>query len=180
MNSLERGRFLSPNALRWAWGQRIIRKFPAPAEGAEFSFTCLGSQLTRIISLTAQLTTAAEATSRVPQLAVKDGDENTLMLLPGSNEIAESLTRRVTFAVEAAQNAAAGASSLVVAIPELLLLPGYSIATITASIKTKDKWGPFNLWVEEFEESPDHPLAELLELADKFQDIGAVLHGSAG
>ncbi len=119
------------------------------------------------MSLTVLLKASAQAAKRVPALEVRDGDGGPLMVIAGSQELAEGVTRRVTFAPGVSTNSTVAAASDTVGIPELLLLPGYSIATLTAGVQTEDQYEKPVLWVEEFESAPDHPLADLVELVHK-------------
>ena len=155
------GILLTPNPVHRVWGQRRILKLPNPAEGKDFTITRSESMLWRVISLTATLVTGAEAGNRVPGLQVSDGDGNALMVVGGTQEQATGLTRRVTFAPEVSTDTTIAAGPNTINIPWLLLLPGYSISTLTNGLLAKDQWTGVTLWVEEFEQEQHHPLAAL-------------------
>lgn len=161
MKAEVQGTFLSPNSVHRVWGQRRIYKPANPAAGAEIQFTVSQSMLWRVISFTALLKASAQAAKRVPGLQVSDGDGNPLMVIGSNQEQAESTTRRVTFAPEVATDTIVAADPLTVGIPWLLLLPGYSVQTLTAGIQTEDQYEKPTLWIEEVEQVQFHPVAEL-------------------
>lgn len=174
------GTLLTPNPVHRVWGQRRIYKPVAPAAGKEVPFTLGQSMLWRVIAFTVSLKTSAQAAKRIPALQVSDGDENPLMVIGGQSEVAEGLTKRVTFAPEVAQNTSIAAGPVTIGIPWLLLLPGYSITTITAGIQTEDEYLKPTLWVEEFEQVQHHPLAELAAEVSMILTAKEALHYAAG
>jgi hypothetical protein len=143
---------------------RRLRKIPNPAAGGEVAFTALGSQLLRVVSLFVVLKASAQAGKRIPALEVKDGDGATVMIVTGSEEIAESTTRKLTFSPGIATNSPGATGPVSVGIPELLLEPGFSISTATTAVQTEDQYEGAVLWVEEFEADPTHPRAEMVRL----------------
>lgn len=164
MSALAQGQFLSPSRLDPAWGLRRLRHLPNPAAGGEVAFTALGSQLLRVVSLFVVLKTSAQVPKRIPALEVKDGDNGTVMVITGSEEIAAAATRKVTFAPGVATNSPGAAGPVSVGIPQLLLEPGWSISTLTTEVQTEDQYESAVLWVEEFEANPDHPVSDMARL----------------
>lgn len=161
MRDASQGTLLTPNPVHRVWGQRRIYKPAPPIAGVEVTFTTSQSMLWRLISFTVLLKSSAQAAKRVPALQVSDGDGNPLIVVGGQAEVAESLSRRVTFAPEVVQNTTIAAGPVTIGIPWLLLLPGYTVSTVTAGIQTEDEYLKPTLWVEEFEQVQTHPVAEL-------------------
>jgi hypothetical protein len=164
VSALAQGQFLSPSRLDPAWGLRRLRKVPNPAAGKEVAFTALGSQLLRVVSLFVVLKASAQAAKRIPALEVQDGDGATVMVITGSEELAEGTTRKITFAPGVATNSPGATGPVSVGIPQLLLEPGFSVSTLTAGVQTEDQYEGAVLWVEEFEAEPSHPRAEMVKL----------------
>lgn len=126
--------------------------------------------LWRIIAFTVSLKASAQAAKRLPALQVSDGDGNPLMVVGATEEVAESTERRLTFAPEIATDTSLAPGPVTVGIPWLLLLPGYSVQTLTNAIQTEDEYLKPTLWIEEFEQEQFHPVAELAaEVAEILQ-----------
>jgi hypothetical protein len=158
----DQGTLLTPNPLARAWGRRRIVQIAKPAAGKDFTFTTSESMLWGIVSLTTKLVTSAQVAKRVPALEIKDGDGNPLMVIAGSQELAESSTRRITFAQGVASNSTLAGAGDTIGLPRMLLLPGYSVATVTTGVQTEDQYESTFLWIEEFEQEQRHPLAEIV------------------
>jgi hypothetical protein len=159
--SAAQGQFLTFTPPTAAWGERRIYKPANPAAGKEFTFTTSQSMHWGLVSFTIRLKTSAQAAKRVPGLEVQDGDGNTLMVFPATQEVPEGVTKRVTFAPGPSADSTIAGAPAAVGIPRLLLLPGYTIATSTTALQTEDEYlGPV-LWVEEFEQVQFHPRQEM-------------------
>lgn len=118
--------------------------------------------VTRIISALSKFTTSAQAGTRVPGLQVLDGDGAQIMLLSSFQSHAAAGSRFVSYVHGAVSQFTGAAGFDLVEVPDLLLPAGYSIKSLTEGIQTEDQYGAIPLWIEEFEEEPDHPLAHLV------------------
>lgn len=155
------GTFQALAPVHRAWGLRRIISQPAPAAGKEWSFTTGGFGLTQILSATVQLVTSAQVPKRAPGISITDGDGKVLLVLTSAAEFAAALTRRISVVEGVAPNVLTASGPAVINIPPLLLERGYSINSVTEGLQTEDQYGELTLWVEEFEEDPVHPLAEI-------------------
>jgi len=120
-----------------------------PAANVEISETVPAGVRWRLVAFSASLTTDANVAARDVRLVIDDGT-TTLLQLPADQTQAASLTIRYT-AIAGAPIATPRNTGAVITLPrDLLLSPGYRIATLTASRQVGDNWTAPQYEVEEF------------------------------
>ncbi len=125
---------------------RIIETGADPAAGADWTFTVPAGAVWEIVAAYAVLVTDATVVSRAARLVVNDGVADFLSIAPADVQT-ESLTYRYAWlGVGAAYRAANGQ---VVALPRLVLEPGWTFGTSTEGIVAGDNWGVPRLYVLE-------------------------------
>jgi hypothetical protein len=117
--------------------------------------------LTVVMSAIVTFTASAQAATRRPGIATFDGDGNKLTKVQPNNAVTASKVSLVSavlgaFGIESENN-----GPLIMGLPAILLLPGYSIGSDTFNLQTEDQYGAVILQVEEFEQEPHHPIAAL-------------------
>lgn len=120
----------------WRRTRRVITG-AAPAAGADWIVTVPSGKLWRLVGLTASLVTAVAAANRSPRLVVTDGKTTTLILPPVAVQAA-SLTGAFTWAAHV--DSYATAPDQVIALPDLTLQAGWTIAVSTTAIQAADQW----------------------------------------
>lgn len=136
---------------------------PNPAAGADWRFTSDGQGNRRIIAYRAILTASAAVANRIPAFVLSDGQD----------DFATIPTTQAITAAQAAIFSAINGSGLVtqaggpILVPSptdgWLLLPGWSLRTVTAAIDVADQWSAIKLLVVEYpigpttRETPDVP-----------------------
>lgn len=145
----------------WRRSRQIIVG-AAPAAGADWSVTVPAGELWELRSVFAQLVTSAAVATRGARLVVNDGTA-AFLTLPAPATQAASLTGTYTWAPHGPQLALAQAN--IGFVPELSLMPGWSIASSTAAIDAGDQWTAPRLYVVRTTvRSGDIDLGELPEL----------------
>lgn len=132
-----------------------------PAAGAEISFTVSGRSALRVHAITAVLTTSATAANRVPHFIVSNG-ETTLYEVCGADAHTAGLAVRYSLIPHGAVVSEIAALSVVLPLPELYLLPGWTLTTSTDAIEADDNWGAPALYVTEIPERGEGVWDDLL------------------
>jgi hypothetical protein len=120
-----------------------------PAAGAEVSDAVPAGKVWRLISVLLTLVTDANAANRRPHITIDDG--TTVFYRRGSNATqAASLTQNYVFASEA-QEAAVRDLWVADPMPQLELLGGSRIKTVTVNKQAGDNYAAPQYYVEEFD-----------------------------
>lgn len=123
-----------------------IYTMPAPAAGADFTITVPAGKLWDVVVIYATLTTAVAVASREADITFGDGNALFASVGPAAVQAA-SLADRYLWAVGLTNEVAGSSQSQ--AIPSLRLLPGWTIASVTANIQAADQWSAQKLYVVE-------------------------------
>lgn len=129
-------------------------QIPSPAAGADFTVTAPGQGIWRVVGLTAVLTTSAAVANRIPSLVI-NGSDGRLAQLVGTASLAASLA--ATWGTFPGAVAVAGAVSLhqwPMPTDGVVLLPGFSLASLTAAIDAADQWSLIRALVVEYPTGP--------------------------
>lgn len=117
---------------------RVVIRPAAPAAGSDWSLTVPAGHLYHIVSVYASLVTSIAAATRVPNIVIGDGVGEFLRLPPFTSQLA-SLTRNYAWFAEAAGDTTG--LGIATPIPELTLLPGWTVGVATDAIDVGDAWG---------------------------------------
>ena len=120
-----------------------------PAAGAEPSETVPTNARWRLLSWTATLVTAVAVANREPELVFDDG-ANVFMRAPsGQNQLA-SLTRIYSVYPFANRFTIATDPTITIPIPDVYLMGGFRVRTITGGLQAADDWGAPQMLIEEW------------------------------
>lgn len=155
------GTFLALAPVHRAWGQRRIIKVPAPAAGADWTFTAAPSMLTLVMSVIETITTSAQVATRRVGFATFDGDGNKLTRTFTGNSIPASKAVVASGAVGLSPLETEASGPQIASLAPILLLPSYKFGSDSFALQTEDAYTSIILQVEEYEQMPDHPLAAL-------------------
>jgi hypothetical protein len=121
-----------------------------PAAGTDWSFTVPTGARQKIVSVSAILTTSANAANRQPRLIVDDGANILFNSGAPVNETA-SLTWTNTWGAGASGPVTTDPSKVLNAVPNDLFLPaGFRIRTVTGAIDAADQWSAITIAVLEW------------------------------
>lgn len=124
---------------------------PAPAIGAEFTFTVPGNKVWKPLSLRVQFTTSAVAATRGPTLVFDDGNVEYARVGDAFGSIAGQNAQR-TWALGLGSSFRAASNYPVASpLPDLFMLPGHRIRSNTIAIDGGDQYGEQDLWVVSYE-----------------------------
>jgi hypothetical protein len=131
-----------------------IKRFAAPAVGADFTIAVPGNEVWRVLSFRASLTTSAAVPARNPTLAVDDQTDIAAQV-SGALAIAASLTTAVNFVADLGMGPIATTSLVACSgMPQMILPGGYRLRTITGGLDAADQWSGAAVWVEMMNEPP--------------------------
>lgn len=120
-----------------------------PAANVEISEVVPTGARWRLRAIDAALVTDANVANREVTLTIDDG-ANVLAEVTTGVAQAASVTRRYSFA-QGVQRVTAAASTIIGApAPDLILLAGWRIRTVTTALQVTDNWGAPRLCVEEW------------------------------
>lgn len=123
-------------------------KVPAPAAGADFTFTVPGDRALRIVSVTAQLVTSAAVANRGAALVIT-APEGVVITVEQPAVITAGLTTLLCWGSGVSGDATALVNGrLTAGIGEYELPPGYVVSTATAALDAADQWGSIIIWAE--------------------------------
>ncbi|MCH8991464.1 MAG: hypothetical protein IIA44_06910 [Acidobacteria bacterium] len=122
-----------------------------PVAGAEISVTVPGRAIWQIHAITAILVTSVDVADRRPLFRVTDG-QRTIYEVASPAAHTASLSVRYSLTAGIAGDAQIASLAVVLPIPPLVLLPGWTIATSTVAIESADNWGAPVLYVTEIPE----------------------------
>lgn len=123
---------------------RIVVRPAAPAAGSDWSLSCPAGHLYRILSIYGVLTTSAVVATRVVNLSLSDGIAEFLRI-PAQGSQAASLANRYSWFPESAGDATGlGVNS---PMPEVTLMPGWSVSAKTDLIDAGDAWSALAFYV---------------------------------
>lgn len=124
-----------------------------PAANAETSITVPGGRAWVIVSYLATLVADANAANRFPSLVITDGVRRVMRIASGTATTANQTIEHCWAVVGQSRSQTAGA--LLEMLPaDLLLLPGWTIGSLTQGLQATDNWGAPTVLVTEF----DYPL----------------------
>lgn len=150
------GYFLSPGRPGSPFaGVRRVIDLPAPAAGAEITFTVPGGGLYRVIAARFALVTSATVATRTPRLTLSPGGGPVMRV--GTTGSAVAATTTDLNILPGASPPAPVAASLTLAfpLPDEVLESGFVIATNTLSLQVDDQYTASSWWVEEIDNSTD-------------------------
>lgn len=121
----------------------LTRQIASPAAGSDWKFTPAGEQPCRILAFTAKLADSSTAASRMPGLQY--ADENGLVFWTGDAGAGQTASNTATYSWSIGgslvnRSALTGLERVSLALPNLWLLPGESISTLTQEIQAADQW----------------------------------------
>jgi hypothetical protein len=133
---------------------RGIQVLP-PAAGAEFSVTAPGQGTWRVVALSAVLTASAAVANRLPALTWNTSD-GMVASSPATAAVTAALSTRFS-ALAGAIGAGVAAGPQLWATPTdgFVLLPGHSLASVTAGLDAADQWSAIRLLVVEYPTGPN-------------------------
>lgn len=161
----ESARFIGADGDRHEGVTRRIA-VPAPAAGADWTFTVPSGVVWKILTVRAQLTASAVVANRQPRLVITDGTF-TLATVEAAASIVASATVAITW-VAGGLTSAAGVSGNFpgVMFPGYMFETGWTIATTTTNKDAGDQWSNIVMAVEErFEQSTE--LSERVEAREQ-------------
>lgn len=130
------------------------RGVAAPAAGADWTYSCPGQGLQRIVALRALFTASAAVANRLPSLVLSDGTDDYAASTVGTAITAGLASPVTTWPGASSFGPAAGPLGIPAPTDGWLLLPGWSIRTVTAAIDVADQWSAIFLWVVEYPTGP--------------------------
>lgn len=136
-------------------GAPSVIEVAAPAAGADWTQTVPGRAFWRVLFARAQLVTDATVASRLAGVRITDGSRSIFDAVL-SAAISASTTTIVNWSDSAITNAGVVRTTITpnqvsVTMPELFLLPGFQIQSLTAALQAGDQWSAVRLWVEEYD-----------------------------
>lgn len=127
----------------------------SPAVGTDWRHTCPGQGIQRIIAIRALFTAAAVAVTRLPALVLSDGSDD-YATVPASAGVTTGLaTVFSAFPGSTTFGVAAGPQLWATPADGWLLLPGWSLRTLTGAIDAGDQWSAIRLWLAEYPTGPE-------------------------
>lgn len=132
-------------------GRGVIRSITGtdPAAGAEWSETVPTNARWRLINVRAALVTDATVANRIPAITIDDGT-TIVFAMPSHANQAASLTFTYHGFAAATNGFASGLTIAVPIPPDLVILPGWRVRSVTSALQAGDNWGAPQLWVEEW------------------------------
>lgn len=126
-----------------------------PTVGTDWRHTSPGQGIQRILAIRALFTAAAVAVTRLPALVLSDGSDD-LASVPANAGVTTGLaTVFSTFPGSISAGVAAGPQLWAAPTDGWLLLPGYSLRTVTAAIDPGDQWSAIRIWLAEYPTGPE-------------------------
>lgn len=125
-----------------------------PAAGADWRHTAPGQGIQRVVAARALLTASAAAANRLVSLVLSDGTDD-YAIAPTTTAITATLAVPVS-TFPGAQAGGAVTTALTAPSPSdgWMLLPGWSLRTVTAALDAGDQWSAIRLWVVEYPTGP--------------------------
>ena len=123
--------------------QIVTGQVDQPAAGADWRFTPSASDHVRLLTVTAELTTAIAVANRIPALAFKDQgglvywSADTVTPQAASLTVRYSWSRNMSLAVASAVVTGERVSA---GMPDEWLLPGDTVESITGALAAADQW----------------------------------------
>jgi len=121
-----------------------------PGAGAEISESVPAGARWRLLALVANLVTAVAAANREVELVFDDGTASIFMRAQSGLTQTASLTRQYSWYFGAARAAIATVPTVTVPIPDITLIAGQRIRTVTENLQAADDWGVPRYIVEEW------------------------------
>ena len=124
---------------------RVTKVIATPNAGADFSFTSEGSELLIPVALTAVFTASAAVATRQSRIQISNSD-GTIAIVAASNTVVASTVARYSF-MRGFGAGLLGATSLANSFPfpDMVLMPGETIASVTTAIDAADQWSAVRL-----------------------------------
>lgn len=120
-----------------------------PAAGVEVSETASGGVLWRLRAFEVTLVTDGTAANRETELVIDDGTTEYARIPTGVNHTATQ-TRRLSFLQDVPHKAGATALTIVAPLPDLWLVGGHRIRTVTTNLAAGDNYGAPQYQAEEW------------------------------
>jgi len=140
------GRFISGER-PWRRSRRI-ELGADPAAGVNWSITVPSGRVWEVLSAFAELVTDATVANRAARLIVGDGSTTFLSIPPAGLQTASLTYRYAWLALGAAYQSGSGQA---MALPRLVLEPGWTIGVSTEGLVAGDNWGAPRLLLLETE-----------------------------
>lgn len=144
----------------WSWQLGFLDTVfvTAPAAGSDWSYVPSGGRWERIEMIHAKLVTSAVVANRQPLLIVQDQNAAELAALPPLVNQAASTTTRYTWWRGLGTTIALLSGRTASPLGELILRPGWKVASNTGAIDAGDQWSEISIVVTRYTEAD--PLVE--------------------
>ena len=140
--------FTRPPGYAVGWQDRVI--LPAPAAGAQWSYTVDGRYWERLVAVKFVFTTSAVVANRFPVLALEDANNTVITAVPGGNSVAASSTLTTYLVNDGPAYAGGSVGNTYGFLPDILVPPGYSWVSQTAAMDVGDAYSGIVLTVHRF------------------------------
>lgn len=127
----------------------------SPAVGTDWRHICPGQGIQRIVAIRALFTAAAVAVTRLPALVLSDGSDDYASVPANAGVTTGLATLFSTFPGAVGAGVAAGPQLWSAPTDGWLLLPGWSLRTVTAAIDAGDQWSAIRIWLAEYPTGPE-------------------------
>lgn len=118
-----------------------------PNAGADFTVTSDGGELWIPLALTAQLVTSAVVATRQPRLEISNSD-GIIAVIGCSDTMTATTTHVLSWMRGYGANVVGGTSNRdSMPLPDLALMPGETVASVTTNIDVGDQWSNIRLTV---------------------------------
>lgn len=119
---------------------RVTKQIATPLAGADWTFTVEGSEALLPVSLAAVYTASAAVATRQTRVEISNSD-GIIVEVATSNTVTAGQTARYGFH-RGGGGGTLGATSLVstYSMPDMVLMPGETIASVTTAIDVADTW----------------------------------------
>lgn len=124
---------------------------PAPAAGADLSYTVPIGVIWNVVSLTALFTASAGAANRTVAFFIKDQGGRIVYQYGIGTALTANQTCTYTFEEDVSLiTASANGGNILEPLPATWLPPDWSFGTTTANIQAGDQWSNVSLWVQAY------------------------------
>lgn len=127
---------------------------PDPVAGSEWTHTCPGQGIHRIVALRAIFTAAVAVANRSITLVLSDGASDIAQSGASTLVTATTVARVSTFPAAPSSGLLSGVLTIAAPNDGWVLLPGWSLRSLVDSIQAADQWSTIRLWVAEYPTGP--------------------------
>lgn len=126
-----------------------LLQVPAPAAGADWTFTLPAAGYWRIRSVFATLTASATVANRQPGLAITDGTVLWHRARPGAVLIANGVADVLAMPGLGFQTQGATQGTFTLPIPDVVMPPGFVISSVSTALQAGDQYSSIVIAAEE-------------------------------